>query len=341
MARGNSRRSRGFFPFPFSLIFSPPLSFLSSLLILLLPFLAIGLSSCGGPMPPKDSFYVSASKSALARGNDYYLRGCHAEALKYFEEGLISSRLADDVTLMTVSLNAVAAAKMARGDYPGAALSLEAALEESLNDPARPVLPTILGNLGAVAHKSGRESDARELWERAASLSEERGESPAAFLASLARDDYQKERRDAFPLSLQRALESLDHPDTDDLSRADILNLAGLSALRQGDLSRAESLLNSALTLDRKNENQKGLSEDLEAFAALEKEKGSFEKSAVYLGRAFYLRTALKDKGSMERVFKLLEEAVQKGAPTDLSPYRRILRSPDLFDPLTLFCPAL
>jgi tetratricopeptide (TPR) repeat protein len=292
-------------------------------------------------MPVKDPFYVSSSKSALTRGNDYYLRGCHAEALKYFEEGLISSRLADDVTLMVISLNAAGAAKMAMGDYLGAALSLEEALELSVNDPSSPVLPTILGNLGAVAHKAGQESDAKELWERAATLAEERGENPASFLASLARDDYLSGRDEDFALSLKRAVESLDKPGADDASRADVLNLSGLDALRKGDLIGSENFLNLALALDRQNENQKGLSEDLEAFAALEKEKGSFEKAAVYLGRAFYLRAALKDKKAMERVFTLLEEATLKGATTDLTAYRRILKSPNIYDPLTAFCPSL
>jgi tetratricopeptide (TPR) repeat protein len=312
---------------------------LPALLALLGLICSFCLSACGGPMPVNDPFFVAGSKSSLTRGNEYYLRGCHGEALKYFEDGLVAARLSDNVPLIVTGLNAIGAAKMAAGDYNGAAQSLEIALEESLNEETRPLLPTILGNLGSVAHKAGSRVDARELWERAATLALERGESPAIFLANLARDDYLNNSGEGFSLSFQRAFESLDHPDTDLFSRADILNLAGLDSLKKGDLSSSESYLQEALTLDRQNENQKGLAEDLEAFAALEKERGSFEKSAVYLGRAFYLRAALKEKKDMERIFKLLEEASKNGASSDLSSYRMILKSPELFDPLKALCP--
>jgi Tfp pilus assembly protein PilF len=228
---------------------------------------------------------------------------------------------------------------MALSDYDGAASVLAKALSLSLNDPGTPALPAIFGNLGSVAHRMGRRGEAENYWERAASEAERLGESPAPYLGSLLRNAYDSKNAEALETNLARALGSLEHPGTDSASRADILNLAGLAALDRGDPETARARLSEALDLDRAGENVEGMAEDLEALAKLENMAGDFGKEAGFLDRAFYLRTALKDKKGAARIRASLEAAAKAGANADLAEYRRLTEHPNLFDPYASLCP--
>jgi hypothetical protein len=111
-------------------------------------------------------------------------------------------------------------------------------------------------------------------------------------------------------------------------------------ALARGDRAGAGGYLAQALEIDRGDENQAGLAEDLEMEGALRLESGDRAGAASSLERAFYLRAALKDSGGMKRILDGLSAFHRDyGVPKNLAPFRAVARDPSLFDPLGERCP--
>ncbi|MDR2200080.1 MAG: hypothetical protein LBR53_11640, partial [Deltaproteobacteria bacterium] len=183
--------------------------------------------SCGA-VPPEDPFYLAEAKSSLARGHHWYQVGCYREAERFFSESLTNARLSDSVLHIVMSLNAKGASRLAAGDKSGAAAVLNEALELTTSEPGRPELPALLGNLGTLAYQAGRPEDARDFWSEASREAETRGESPAPYLASLARLSFERGDGEAFKAALSSALSGLEDPSCPKSARADVLNLAAL-----------------------------------------------------------------------------------------------------------------
>jgi tetratricopeptide (TPR) repeat protein len=334
-----TRRTRGtekappLFPRPVS----PPVRLVLPLL-LVLPML---LAACGGPMPPVDPFHLGEAKDALGRGNHWFQRGCFAEADRYFELGLEQARLADDVPLIVKALNARGAALLAGGRLNPAALSLEQALELSDADPARPELDSVLGNLGLLALKAGRPDDAKELWGQAARAAAASGLNPVLYHCNLARLARSSGDDRAFREQTALAVAGLaSEPAPAESSAADAYSLAALVALADGDDLGAETYLDLALGLDRKNENQKGLAQDLDALAGLQAKSGRPAEAAASLDRAFYLWAALGERANLAATLARLEAlSKETGRPKSVAEYQKIYRSPSSFDPINRQCP--
>jgi tetratricopeptide (TPR) repeat protein len=304
--------------------------------------LALSAAGCGGPLPPADPFYLGSAKDSLSRGNHWYLRGCFREAARFYDEALASARLSDSVVHMVMSLNALGAVRLAEGNLGAAAALLDEAAELSRSDPAMPELPAVLGNLGTLAWRAGRRSDALGFWEDAASRAQAAGLSPAVHLASLARARLGEgaPAEAAFADALERARASLEHPGTPPAARADVLNLLARDAYRRGLLEESRSFLSQALEIDRHEENQAGLAEDLELSAKLQGAAEDFPAAASSLERAFYLRAALKDREGTRRVLSALRELrLSAGLPKSLERIEAVARDPELFSPMDDRCP--
>lgn len=314
-----------------------PLSFTKCLLIFCLSAL---LCACGGPPRVEDPFFLASSKDSLARGNDWYQKGCYAQALSFFQESLIAARLSDNVPLIVLSYNAQGAALMSMGNLNAAADRLQAALELSLGTEGNPGLAEVLGNLGTVAYKINRPEEAKEYWSRASNFALNQGASPASYLASLARAYFLEGKKEEFTAALAEATGFLEHPDTLPLARSDILNLLASQALEERNFTAALDYLNQALEIDRANEYQEGLAQDLELMAQLHLLGGDAEAAAQNFSRAFYLRAALHDRARTRDIYnKLTELKKNHSISLDLSPLKLILDKPENFDPFPALCP--
>jgi tetratricopeptide (TPR) repeat protein len=290
-------------------------------------------------MPPQDPFHLAQAKDALGRGNHWFQRGCPAEADRYFELGLEQARLADDVPLIVKSLNARGAALMSQDDLDGAALVLERALELSVSLDARPELDSVLGNLGLLALRAGRADDAREMWGQAAQEATAKGLGPILYHCNLARLEMAAGNA-AWKEYAAQALAEAAEPGAPESAVADAYNLAAISALEDGDEGQAERFLDLALELDRKNENQRGLAQDLETLAGIQAKTGRPLLAAASLDRAFYLWAALRDRQAQARVLSSLESlSGSSGHPKSTQGYREVLRKPGLFNPIDRLCP--
>jgi tetratricopeptide (TPR) repeat protein len=293
---------------------------------------------CGGPLPPEDPFHLAQAKDSLGRGNYWYRRGCPAEAISYFQDGLEEARLSDRVDLIVKGLNALGAAHMASGDLNSAALALEQALELSVSDPSKPELESVWGNLGLVAFKAGRLDDAEAIWQTAVKEAAAKGVSPAVFHCNLARLARQKGLGDDFKAQVALALAAA--PAGSGAARADALNLAALAAIDDGLLEAAEGYLQEALELDRHEENQSGLAQDLETLAGLYVRSSRAKQAASSFDRAFYLWAALGDRQAQARVLAELEKlSSETGFPKTAVQYRKVFNNPELFDPIKRVCP--
>jgi tetratricopeptide (TPR) repeat protein len=304
--------------------------------------LAASLSACGGPLPPEDPFYLGSAKDELSRGNHWYLRGCNREAARFYQEALTSARLSDSVPHIVMALNALGAVRLAEGDLGGAAGYLDEALGLSSSEPGNPELAAVMGNLGTLAWRAGRRPDALEFWEEAAARAASLGESPATYLASLARArvDASGAVTPEFRDALARAVTAAAEPGTPDTARADVLNLQARGALATGRAAEALTYLVQALEIDRRLESQSGLAEDLEIAAAIASETGDGAGAASSLERAFYLRAALSDNAGMARVMAALRaSAAEHGLPKSLAPMERVMKDPKLFNPMEDRCP--
>jgi tetratricopeptide (TPR) repeat protein len=243
---------------------------------------------------------------------------------------------------MTMALNALGAVRLAEGRLGEAAALLGEAADLSRAAPGEPGLPAVLGNLGTLAFRSGRREDALAFWEDAAARAEADGESPAVHLASLARALLPEGGAPgpAFAAALARAEASLSHPGTPPAARADVLNLLARDALARGDGAASRAFLAEALDIDRHEESQEGLAEDLELLAALSASAGDWAAAASGLERAFYLRAALKDRDGVHRTLDGLRRLHrERGVPRGLAAAEAVARDPGLFSPLEDRCP--
>ncbi|MDR1545232.1 MAG: hypothetical protein LBU12_00645 [Deltaproteobacteria bacterium] len=297
------------------------------------------LAACG-PMPPQDPFHLAEAKDALGRGAHWYQRGCHAEAVRFFQNGLEEARLADDVPLIVKSLNALGAARLGQGALSQAASALEQACALSAAEPGRPELDSVLGNLGLLALLAGRAQDAEDFWRQAQAEAQAQGRDQTVYLCNLARLELSAGREAAFRAQAELALAAAQTPGVPAAVRADALNLAAQAALKQGRLDQAETLAQAALALDRESENQTGLAQDLETLADIQGQTGRVAEAALSLDRAFYLRAALGDRAALERTLKRLTQSSRSaGLPKSLAPYLAVWRDPELFDPIRRGCP--
>jgi hypothetical protein len=95
-----------------------------------------------------------------------------------------------------------------------------------------------------------------------------------------------------------------------------------------------------ALEIDRRNENQAGLAQDLETLGGLQARTGRPSEAAASLDRAFYLWAALGDGAARARTLAALEALNKEtGHPRSVDVYRRINRNPSSFDPINKQCP--
>ncbi|MDR2353998.1 MAG: hypothetical protein LBF22_12770 [Deltaproteobacteria bacterium] len=303
-------------------------------------FIIIMGVSCGGPLPPNDPFNLAEAKDNLARGNHWYLRGCHNEALKYFNSGVVFARLADNVPYLIMSLNAKGASEMALKQYKQSAETLVMAWQKSLAEPGNPGLPAILGNLGALELLLGNRAEAEEFFLRGLSAATEQRENPAPFLASLARLALTQNNNSQFETYLNQARESLDLPDTSNDARADILNLLATQSLKDGDLFNASLLISEALELDRAAEDTKGIIADLLLLSEIETLNNSPERAYQSLDRAFYLAVSQKDTEKIRLILDRLKQShTNHNLPLNLSNYNHLAQNPSLFDPFAEICP--
>ncbi|MDR2386437.1 MAG: hypothetical protein LBE80_02490 [Deltaproteobacteria bacterium] len=303
--------------------------------------MSLGLApGCGGPMPPEDPFHLGQAKDALGRGNHWFQRGCPAEATRYFELGLEQARLADDVPLIIKSLNAKGASQISQNQLNQAALSLQQALELSMAQDQNPEIDSVLGNLGLLALKANRPQDAIELWNRAIEEAQKKSLNPLLYHCNLARLAMTSGDQAQFEAQTELALAETQNPNASESALADAFNLAALKVLAEGNEVQAEVYLAQALALDRKNENQIGMAQDLETLAGIQIKTDRPLLAAASLDRAFYLWTALNDKKAQARVLTALESLSKStGHPKTVQAYRDLRNKPSLFDPINRLCP--
>jgi tetratricopeptide (TPR) repeat protein len=253
---------------------------------------------------------------------------------------LEEARLSDNVALIVKSLNFMGVAMIAQGDLNSAALTLEQALILSEAETVPPELDSLWGNLGLLAFKAGRFADAAELWRRAAEEAEARNLSPSLYHSNLARLYLSQGRDGEFKQEVAFALASSLEPSTTRSARAEALNLAAMAALSEDKPTEAQLHIDAALQLDREDENQTGLAQDLEILAELMIKTGSLKQAASNLDRAFYLWAALGDKEAQRRVFEQMRNLEkQTTLAKSLSSYQEVLNTPALFDPINRLCP--
>ncbi|MDR0620403.1 MAG: hypothetical protein LBJ61_00765 [Deltaproteobacteria bacterium] len=319
---------------------STPLPFPAFTVALLAVLWALVAAACGGPIPPDDPFHLGEAKDALGRGNHWFQRGCAAEANRFFELGLEQARLADDVPLIIKALNAKGATLMSQNKLNEAAIALQQALDLSLAQEQNPELDSVLGNLGLLALKAKRPADAKDLWERAVTEALSKSRSPILYYCNLARLALAGGDQAEVAKYTAQALAEAELPNAPESAVADAYNLAALKALADGNDQQAETYLDQALALDRKNENQVGIAQDLETLAGIQSKTDRPLLAAASLDRAFYLWTALNDKPAQTRVLAALQ-ALSKatGHPKTVQPYRDVQRKPSLFDPINRLCP--
>jgi tetratricopeptide (TPR) repeat protein len=264
-----------------------------------------------------------------------------SEADRYFELGLEQARMADDVSLIVKGLNARGAVLIGKGDLNQAALILEQALEISMGQLERPELDSVLGNLGMLALKAKRPDDARDFWLKAIDEANGRSLNPILYHCNLARLERGLGNVTAFQEQAQTALALTESElGATEAARADAFSLAALTSLEAQDETMAETYLTQALELDRKNENQSGLAQDLETLAGLQAKSDRPEQAAASLDRAFYLWVALGDRPAQERTLASLENLHQSSNhPKSIDVYRRVYRNPSSFDPINRLCP--
>jgi len=302
------------------------MNFTSAVILSLLLALATG---CGGPLPPQDPFNLGEAKESLSRGNHWYERGCYQEARAFYQSGLESARLSDNILLIIRAQNSLGAAALAEGDPNAAAAYLEQALNITSGRPDQPELDKVLGNLGALAFQMNRPKDAEDFWLQARKIAEERRLSAAPYYCNLARLYLETKRPDDFNQMADLALAAAEADPDDKLTLADALNLAGHQARAGGRTAEAEALLLRALELDRGTENTTGLAQDTEALGLVMIDLERYSEAAGYLDRAFFLWLALgKDRGA-DRVLALLQNlARQHQHPQKLEPYQAARRHP-------------
>ncbi|MDR3204671.1 MAG: hypothetical protein LBV23_07995 [Deltaproteobacteria bacterium] len=311
--------------------------FLLRVLIFIYPLIFI---SCAGPLLPEDPFYLKESKDALGRANYWYLRGCYQEAERYYALALEQARLADNVSIIVMALNGRGTVLLAKGSLSEAAVLLERAIELSQSQADRPGLDGVWGNLGLLAFKAGRVDDARDFWQKAAEEARLGQRSNLIYLCNLARLEMKSGDEAKWKQLTAQAMEEASKEGAIERDKADAYNLNALLALKEGRRDEAESWLKMALELDRKNENQFGLANDLEALGSLEKQNEQNERAAASFDRAFYLFAALGDREAQKRILKELEALnSQSGFPKSLTTYRQVMAKPNLFDPINRQCP--
>lgn len=297
----------------------------ASILVLILA-LAVG---CGGPLPPQDPFNLGEAKESMSRGNHWYERGCYREALAFYQSGLESARLSDDILLIIRAQNSLGAAALAEGDKNAAAAYLEQALNITSGHPGQPELDKVLGNLGSLAFQMNRQRDAEEFWLQAVKTAEEHGQSAAPYYCNLARLYLDMKRTEDFNSMAAKALAAAEINPDDRLTLADALNLAGHQARAAGDLAGAEDYLQRALTLDRSTENSSGLAQDTEALGLLMIDLGRYSEAAGYFDRAFFLWLAINNDRNADRVLALLQNlSRQYRHPQKMEPYQAARRNP-------------
>lgn len=297
----------------------------------------IFLAACGGPPPPTDPPYLSEAKESLSRGNYWYERGCFREAERFFEAGLGSARLSDDVPLIIRANNSLGTAALAGGDLNLAATFLERALELSAATAGQPEMDSIMGNLGSLAFNADEIADAENFWQQAASTAEVLGKSPIIHLCNLARLYLKRERPEFQTLAAKVLAEAQNTPNL--TAKADAFNLAGHAALMAGDEAVAENYFQQALELDRKTENSTGLAQDTEALATLYLKQNKARVAVGFYDRAFFLMAASGDYEGQGRVYGILKNLSKtEGFPKKMDVYDKAMRNPEEFS-LNAKCP--
>jgi tetratricopeptide (TPR) repeat protein len=233
--------------------------------------------------------------------------------------------------------NSLGTALLAQGQLNAAANKLAEALALTETLPDKPELDSVFGNLGTLAFKANRAKDAAEFWEQAL-LASPPGRK-AIYLANLARLHQNEPLSPKFAELVAAALTAAEDKDTPLPAKADAWSLAALLAFKSEDLPKASQSLETALALDRQTENVSGLAQNLELAGQIQLKNQDYPQAAQSLDRAFYLYAALYDRPALKRLEGLLKVTHQKGYPKDLTPYQKILKNPEDFQPLAETCP--
>ncbi len=297
----------------------------------ILVWLLASTAGCGGPLPPPDPPNLAEAKESLSRGNYWYGRGCYKEAERFFQGGLESGRLSDDVLLMIRAQNSLGAAALGQGDYPAAAHYLEQALNIATGHPGQPELDKVFGNLGSLAFKLGRNQDAEDFWKAAVALAEKAQSSAAPYYCNLARLYLKTGRTQEFSEMSLQALTAARLLD-DQATLADALNLAGHQAEADGQAALAEERYLEALELDRKIENTSGLAQDTEDLGRLLSSLKRYQEASGYLDRAFFLWLALGEDARAGQVLESLRiMSREHHFPKSLAAYQAARRDPSAY----------
>ena len=284
-------------------------------------------SACGGQKVKPDPALITEAKRLASQGSDLYDRGCFAEAERFFFRAMETSRLMDDRLAIVKARNNLGAAALAQGnlEQAGKHLAKALALNESVNDPALESL--ILGNLAALAFKSGNREDAEHLWLRALETAKtDEAQTGVALhqanLGMLCRLMLRFTEAEAYLRGAQAV--ALAGGQTGIL--AGVHSELGLLFQATGDLDLAEQHLKTALDLDKEVENPRGIAEDLEKLGRLYQAAGKWDKAAIELDQAIYLRAALAQVERVKDLYKLLRNnKAAGGKPENLEPYKLLV----------------
>ena len=290
--------------------------------------LVFGCGSAKGPSEP--AIMVEANRLA-ALGSQYYNLGCYKQARDYFTQALKASRLLDDLPGILRSLNNLGAANLALGFLDEAGENLKQALEVNIKVKDGAEESLILGNLAGVAYKAGRVREAEDLWRRAvrAAEADEARTGLVLHLNNLGMLLRTENRRAEAWSVLKRAEKEAAEKERTGLLAGAYFQM-GLLAWMDDDPGRAEEYLETALELDKKNENPRGIAQDLQKLGQLDQSRQMWARAARELDRAIYLYAALGQKDKVAEVYRLIQlNRTNSGRPDFMEPYDRLVKGED------------
>ncbi len=188
----------------------------------------------------------------------------------------------------------------------------------------------ILGNLGSLAFRAGRQQEAEELWEKAVVVAQKDTDKSglATHLNNLGMLRRQQGRLTEAASTLKRAMTRAEAGGSGPTLANSHLQL-GLVARDQGDFTKAEKHLNLALQIDKDAENPRGIAPDLEQLGRLHQQQQLWEQAALEFDRAIRLYAILGQLEKVRQLYQLLEtNQTGGGVPASLESYKPLLVAP-------------
>ncbi|HUW40990.1 MAG TPA: tetratricopeptide repeat protein [Rectinemataceae bacterium] len=250
--------------------------------------IAGALASCSSAPKPPDAVYDIRNKAAdyAKLGDGFMATGQYDLAEKYFREALQADSSVDDLDGVSKSHTSLGRAYLAAGKPEEARSQFAGALDYGRMAGSGPASSLATSGLGEVSYREGDKEGALALFERAAALAGEDGNSLAVALhdegvakAALGRKPEalaDLERAASINLGLRRWIELA----------ANRYVMASLF-VSENRLEEASAMALSALDADKRAENGRGIAGDLAALAGISTRMDRKSEAWDYWRRCF------------------------------------------------------